>query len=156
MIRKGIIDTKTLKGTYGYFDILKPTDKSRMLTRENCELRPDSTVETILERGGQINDTEAEKYFMNFLKKEHPETADYLKVTNLVRAKGFVCTHYDKYIDVLRSAPEDIKMYLKMRKEVTEDRLEKKVLIAAGKKKQADQISDVGESLTAARTGLYR
>ena len=156
MIRKGIIDTKTLKGTYGYFDILKPTDKSRMLTRENCERIPDSTVETILERGGQINDTEAEKYFMNFLKKEHPETADYLKVTNLVRAKGFVCTHYDKYIDVLRSAPEDIKMYLKMRKEVTEDRLEKKVLIAAGKKKQADQISDVGESLTAARTGLYR
>ena len=130
MIHSHIFTTKTLSGTYGDFDILKTTPKSELLAKGVYKPLSDKEVLKLLDSDDVIRDCYAEQIFSILKKKENKKLDDYMKILKLISSRGFVCRYYDEYVHILQETPDTFKNYLKMKKEMTEDNFEKKLLIA--------------------------
>lgn len=134
MIYEGILTTKKLKGTYGSFYILKTTFTTRLL---KPDMYPEIDLKEIkkqVENSKKVRDCYAELLYLDFKQKGFENPSDYLILLNLIQSVGFICSRYDELISVLKNAPDTVKQYIKMRKEMTEDDFEKKLLIQVLKK----------------------
>ena len=74
------------------------------------------------------NDFDAKNLYTIMIAKEELEIPDYMQLLKLISAKGFICCNYKAYIDIFRKAPDTVKTYLQMRREMSEDSYERKVI----------------------------
>lgn len=138
MIRKNIFGTVTLKGTYGKFDILKPTELSAMLKDDFYPKLDQKELLKLLDDDKPIRDCYAKELYALIKQKPSLELGDYVSLLKLSRSHGFVCRCYKEFISTLRQAPDAFHDFMKMQKEMTEDPFYKKVLTQAlRKEKQA-------------------
>ena len=135
MKTKGVLTYKTLSGTYGKFDILKPTEYSKELVSGKYNHIDTDDVAGCIDKGEKINDFQAEAFFLAVTKQETISNTDYIRLLGLISSTGFVCRYYTNYTNTLKKAPEEVKILMKMRKELAGSSLEKKVLTEALKKK---------------------
>ncbi len=130
MIYKGLIRTVTYKGTYGKFDVLKTTsDLDNFIN-----LKHGKKSEKELLKLSLYNDYDAQNMYTILTSKEELGVPDYMQLIKLISSKGFVCRNYTTFIDTFKKAPDTVKTYLKMKKEMTEDNYEKKLIIQMLKK----------------------
>ena len=176
MLRKDVFYTKTLKGTYGNFDILRTTDtvdkllsfpfsnynvealmksatsspvtndrkadlifaeikkKQRMNQEDVSSVSEGKPEKTGIPSSGKNEEVDAVKVKVN--EKEAGRQLipqEYLLLLNLCYAPGFVCRRWEEYIEILRTAPSEVKKFFKSAKSIEENVLKHKVLVAATK-----------------------
>ena len=127
MLTDEVIYARILKGTYGQFAILKPTRLSWRLCALDEEPVPTKVLYKKANDGEVLSDVYSEQVFLDICKKEKLSSKDYLIILNLIGAKGFVCKYYDEYVSFFKNAPLEIRQYVAMKKEFTQDKLEKRI-----------------------------
>lgn len=121
LIFKQFIRTVQLKGTYGRFNILKRTNKPFYET--TCDMKE---INRKIKHNLELTDSEA-LYFFN-CKKEDLDNNDYLNLLNLIHSKGFICIYYDEYIQLMKTSPNEVKNFIKMKIAMEEDKNVCKIL----------------------------
>ena len=124
MIYKDLFRTVTMKGTYGRFDVLKSTPELDKLIQFKHRKRPEKELLEL----SWYNDYDAWNLYTLLTAKEELDVPDYMQLIKLIPSKGFVCYKYTDFIDIFKKAPDAVKTFLKMKKEMTEDNYEKKLI----------------------------
>ena len=127
MTYSGLFTTKTLKGTYGKFDILKPSENVFLLIRGFRNSIQDDDLLAMAQNGNALCDCDAEHIFRKITEKNEHDLNEYITLLNLISSKGFVCKYYVRYVSAFKDAPDALKTYIKMKQQLTEDDFEKKV-----------------------------
>ena len=137
MIRFDLFREEDIKGTYGWFSILKITPKSSDIPplgdfcKNNIKV-----IKNKVANNEKINDVEAEKFFTYITNKEKHSSKDYISLLNLLRYKSFICAYIDEYISFMKTMPEDVKELIEMKKMISTDKFETKIYLLILKKEK--------------------
>ena len=156
LLRSGALTYKTLDGTYGSFNILKPTLATPALIAYQMDVDGVALLKKLRKEaesgafsGKPLNDFEAEAVFTQLDNLEEPSVQDCMILLHIVRNPGFMCAYFDKLVAFCKSkAPKEFIEYLKMLKSVEENALLCKFVREAVKKDKTaanGSVSDIGE-----------
>lgn len=131
MKNDGLLNFKTLKGTYGDFDIIHLDKENSIIIGKAINVGL-TTVRKKRKSDVPINDTEAKTLFDSLNKSTH----GYVEALNLLESNpAMVCKHMSEYRSFFADPPKDIKMLMNMKKKECDDITHK--LIIQITKKQA-------------------
>ena len=141
MIGQGLFYTRTLRGTYGRFEILKVGELGSLLSMYTINEKVTSEDIVRAENSPVKSDWKAEQIFDHIRAKKDLAMTDYMTILNLIPAKGFVCKRYDDLISFMQDAPKEVRTLVTMKKTVEEDKYTHKVLVAMSKPKKKTEES---------------
>ena len=120
-----ILTSKEIKGTYGYFDILKIPSKARLELEELAVLMKDEesswteakqeAVCKNLRDGCAISDVEAEKFLIHGILEKEKDSSTYMDLINLASYPVVLSLHKMEVQKYFVDAPELVNKFLKLR-----------------------------------------
>ncbi len=126
MRKLGWIENKTLKGTYGKFDILKIKTKIPDLPKHLQ--RPIQDLLLKLRRKEMLTDPEALYVMDTIFMKAELNGEDYMDLYHLIQNPNVVCCSMEYYKSTFAKAPKEVLQFLKIQKELSDNKTTKKIL----------------------------
>ena len=137
MLDLKILTSKEIKGTYGYFDILKIPSKTKLELEELNVLIKDEEdnwtetkqeeISNNLRRGCAISDIEAEQFLLHGILGNEKEANTYMDLINLASHPVVLRLHEMDIQKYFADAPKQVIKFLKLRYKSVSTR-EKKIL----------------------------
>ena len=137
MLDLKILTSKEIKGTYGYFDILKIPSKTKLELEELNVLIKDEEdnwtetkqeeISNNLRRGCAISDIEAEQFLLHGILENEKEANTYMDLINLASHPVVLRLHEMDIQKYFADAPKQVIKFLKLRYKSVSTR-EKKIL----------------------------
>lgn len=125
LLNSQILISKEIKGTYGYFDVLKIPSKARLELEELAVLMKDEesswteakqeAVCKNLRNGCVISDTEAEKFLIHEILEKKKDSSTYMDLINLASHPIVLSLHKMEVQKYFVDAPELVNKFLKLR-----------------------------------------
>lgn len=145
MRKLGWIGNKTLKGTYGEFDILKIKTKIPELPKRPQQPMKDLLLK--LRRKETLTDPEALCVMDGIFMKTELSGEDYMDLYHLTQNPNVVCCNMENYKSAFAKAPKEVLQFLKIQKELSDNKTTKKILSFVLKKEKKEEKKEVASPI---------